>query len=319
MSLLEKKQVLAAKHESVCGTPVALTATEANFIVTNLVLGPNISKLPRPSTDSFGKRAAVTGPHQGRCTFRCEATGDGAAGIPMWATVFLPMCGFDQGDADQIFTETTAAPTGTGNGNNATAVRTGTIGLFKDGLYEQIHGAMGSVNFVFVNGEIHYADFNFDGIYTSNEDDTLITPTYSVVAPLRFGDSTTVKVATVSTPCAAMNINVANTIQMIEDGTLAAGLKHAVIVDRDINGRMNPEAALVTSKARRDAFLATPGTEQALEVVIGAANSQITYDAPKTEWANFEPENAGILRDGLPFTCNRNASAVNGALTLTFA
>jgi len=319
MSLLEKKQVLAAQHEGVCGTAEPLTATEADFIVTNPVLVPNIAKLPRESTDSFVKRAAVTGPHRGRCTFRCEATGDGAAGVPDWATVFLPACGFDKGDANNVFTETTAAPAGTGNGNDATAVRTVTIGLFKDGIYEQIHGAMGSVNFVFVNGEIHYADFDFEGIYTSNADAALIVPTYSVVAPLKFGTSTTCKVATVSTPCATLNINVANTIRIIEDGTLTAGLKHAVIVDRDINGRMDPESATTTTKARRDAFLATPGTEQALEVVIGAANNQITYDAPKMEWANFEPENAGILRDGLPFTCNRNASAVNGALTLTFA
>ena len=314
MPLLEKKQALCVAIEAALGTAETLVAGDGAMMVINPVITPAIDPDDRPSTNSWDGFAMSPGARRGRCTFEVEVTGEGSAGpnTPLWGAVLLPACGFVE--SSQVFTRTVSVPTG---GADSSAVRTVTLELGKDGITELLRGAMGSVNFTFNSGQIIRAAFDFQGIYDSAVDDTLLAPTFPTVAPIRFGDTTTLTVGSTIDP-STMNINVANTIRIVEKPTDASGLGYAVIVGGEVNGRMNPQAGTTTSKARRDAYLAR--TEQALALSVGAATNQVQFAAPKLQYTGFEPENDGTLRDGLPFRCNRPiTSAVDGALVITFA
>ena len=310
MPLLEKRQVLAAAVEATPGTAEALGAGDA-FAVIDPVLRPDIDMAPRKWEGSFDGRPSIAIARRGRCTFGLEMAGDGSGGVPSWAPVFLPACTLARtGAATKIFRRLIGPPK-----TSTTDNRTITLGLFMDGVYEQIHGAMGSVNFVFAIGMIVRAWFDFTGVYTSNVDTAVVELTPSTVAPLPFAASNTV-----ITPetYVGINIDVKNKTEMIRDRS-AGGLKHAVVKGGEIGGRLRIQSGTTTTKVRRDFMLAH--TVLALKARVGdVGNNRVQWWCNQMQVVGLESEADGILYDDMPFRASsRTAGDRNGALRVTFS
>ena len=93
MTLLRKKRVLAAKIETTAGTAIALGSADAAFNVYDAEIQPNIETIERQSEGSFSQQSSIAGSRSGTVTFKTYLEGDGAGGVPDWASTFLPACG----------------------------------------------------------------------------------------------------------------------------------------------------------------------------------------------------------------------------------
>src|SRR5258706_4816185 len=136
MPLLKRKTILAAKQETTIGTAIALAAGDAAFNVMDATISYEIPPTERWGQGSLSKLASVPGARQGKVTFYIELGGSGTGGspTPAWATTLLPACGWLQ--ATNAF-----SPTST-----TSNWKTLTIGVYQDGLFKSIKGAMGTWN-----------------------------------------------------------------------------------------------------------------------------------------------------------------------------
>ena len=292
--LLTRRRVLAAKIETTPGTAIALAAADAAFNVFDAKIAPKYEKSRRmqqggfanlPSGKNLGDMAEVS--------FYLEPTGGSAT--PGWAAAFLPACGLgydsDSYNLDQLPPE---AATST--------LETLTIGLYQDGVYKQIHGAMGNVKFTFEAGKIVKAEFIFTGIYTTPTDVAILAPTYPTGSPLRF-ISSALSLGGWAPKINQFTLDLGNKVFLRPDSTTASGYSSAVITDREIKGTFDPESTLVATKAIHG--LVDASTEMALSLVCAAGDDDATFTAGGLEILNAQDgDRDGLLTDALEFAIN---------------
>ncbi|MCP4229742.1 MAG: hypothetical protein GY771_06300, partial [bacterium] len=92
--LLTRKRVLAAAIESTVGTAETLDATDAAYNVFDAEITPNIAMTARTQQGGFGNLEAPPEGYGASISFHTELTGDGSGGVPGWADVFFPACGW---------------------------------------------------------------------------------------------------------------------------------------------------------------------------------------------------------------------------------
>lgn len=163
----DRLRVLGAKIEVTKGTAESITSSEATVPVFNLNYTDNTSYTRRENV-SGGKLKGRRGPLIGNLSFDVEAMGLGSSGVPVWASQFLPMCGFVESTGVFTYTRTYANQ------------KTGTLKSFIDGKYRQLRGAAGTVRLTYNHGGISLFNFSFTGIVdpvaeASNPSPTLVT------------------------------------------------------------------------------------------------------------------------------------------------
>lgn len=311
MPIVRNRRQLALKVESAAGTAEALTVSEAGHEVYDLTIEPNIEFVQRvPGRASHGTLAAVPGVRAGTASFRLPLRGKGSSGVPAWGDL-LKGCGMALNTA-------TYSPSSV-----ASNKKTLTIGAYCDGLFKKIHGAMGNVTFEFVNGQICWARFEFQGIWNAPTDVALVAPTYETTVPPRWAGGTFTLGSNVPLVTRA-EINLGNQVMLREGknpGTAgdASGIYHAFITGRAPTLTMDAEADTVASWDAFGQLLA--GTELALSLVLGASSNNIlTFAAPKVQITQApEADRNGLAIHNLTCQLNTSAAAGEDELTLVFS
>lgn len=305
--LLSRVRVLAAEIETSAGTAETPAAADATFNVFDAVIQPLIENEQRPSQGSFSHLPAVPGQRWGTATFRTELYGDGAGGVPAWATTFLPACRW-------VNTTGTFSPVSQGPGSSA---KTLTIGAYINGLYKQLHGAMGTVKFTFPTRKICFAEWQFWGIYSEPSDVAILTPTYSTIKPFSFY-AETLTLASWTPVVSSMTLDLGNNIIARPDATKSSGILTALATDGLVTGTMDPEAKVVATVNHVNKWLAM--TEEALTIELDNGTDRITFAAPKAQRTNVQEGNRdGLVTDEIEFQCNKSGANGNDELTIAFA
>lgn len=311
MPLLKRKRVMGAKIEGTPGTAESITGAEAAFNVFNAVIQPNIEMQEREGQGGFSHLSAIPGQIAGTATFQLELIGDGAGGVPAWASVFLPPCGWVVNTG--VFTPRSEAP--------GTNVKTLTIGLHENGLYKQLHGAVGTCVITFPNtsGENRILfDFTFQGIYSTPTDVAITSPTYPTRPPFVFKNAETLTLGSWTPIVSQMTLDFGNEIILREDATRPSGILTGLITGRKVIGTMDPESVLVATNSHVGKWLA--GTEEALTIELDDGTDRVVFAAPKVQRTDVqEGDRNGNQTDDITFQCNRSASAGDDELSITFA
>jgi len=316
-TLLTRRTVLAAKMEDPAYTGVALGAQDSNFNIMNPSTSPNIEQEERPAADGFSNRASTTGLRSGQMAFKMDLHGDGAGGVPAWASLLLPACGLVD-DGNGKFSPVTATPTeGTQGGANDKGVRTLTLGVYEDGRRKLITGAMGNAKFMFPTGKNAFVEFSFQGSWNDVIDLPVLVPSYPVQLPLRFA------AAGLDfggfEPCVAeLSVDLGNEVQMREcqKNSNASGYRGAFIGNRKIGGGLDPEAQLVADYDTHGDWLNS--VERATTISVEDANDKVTIAIPKFQLNNVgEGDRKGLRTDPLTWQANRDVAA-DDEFSITF-
>lgn len=309
MPLLSRKKVLAAKVEVTSGTLEALTAAEGVFNVFDFELQPNITMTERMAQGSFSSLSSVPETYSATATFKTHIYGDGAGGVPAWASVFLPACGF-------VNSGGTFSPSAETPGSN---VKTVSIGMFIDGMYKKLRGCAGTFRIALEAGKAAAIEWTFSGVWQPVTSSALITPTYPTTLPLRAANATFTWGAW--TPCwNTLSIDAGNEVYLrpCQSASDASGLAGAVIVNRKVTGSFDPEAALIATYDYYDKWV--DRAEEAMSLVLADTADEITISCPKAQITNVQQgDRSGVLVENITFQANRNAAAGNDELTIDFA
>lgn len=303
MPLLGKKRVLAVKQETVVGTAIALTNTDALWAM-DAKIDLEIEFNQRPNDATLGQRSGVIGGKKGKANFKLEVKGSGAAGTSAaWALALLPACGMKE-------TSGTWAPSST-----VSDQKTVTIGLYEDGVVKSICGAVGTVNFEGEAGKPMTASFEFEGIWVDPTDQALLTPEADTIKPPAFKGAT-LTYASVAAPVSKFSVQLGNKHQVREDITAATGYCYAVITEREVTGKLDPEATLT---ATHNVFAdLVNATEQTLSCAVGStAGNIVTFAGPKVQLKSVGEGNRNDLITN-ELDMQFNISTGNDELTIAF-
>lgn len=302
--MLYKRRVLAFKIEVTPGTAESLADADAVFCFDPVMQG-DIPQKDRVATGSLSRLASVPGPRKGTITFDIELAGSGVDAItdPKWATL-LQACGMKTAAGVYTFTSNTAD------------YKTITLGLYEDGVFKLMSGAMGTWSLEAENGRPGMIRFSFEGIWNAPTDASMLAlPSYAVVPP-RFAAATFTLGA--ETPkISRISLESGNTIKLVEDITKASAYNRAVVTDRKVGGRIDPEAETIAAWDVWGQWIA--GTEAALTLQIGSvAGNIINFTANKCQISNAqEAERELLVTTDIDYQLNAT-SAGDDELSVSF-
>lgn len=309
--MLTRKRLLAFAAESTSGTAESLANADAAFNAFDIQFIPSIAHDKRQGPGSFGHIAATMGMRAANVQFKTWVTGDGAGGVPTWASTFLPSCGWvnDSG----TFSPITSMP-------DANGVETATIAVYADGTIEKIRGAAGTWKAMFSSGKKVLMQWSFWGAYQTRADGSLLTPTYPTQKPLRFAASTFTIGGSAPGCIEAIELDAGNVVEPRPCPTNAdgSGVATGLVKNRLPVGKLDPESRLVATEDVWGKWLG--GTEEALSIALDDGTDVITFAAPKLQRINVQPgDRNGLQVDQIDFQCNKSAAAGDDELTITFA
>jgi len=307
MPLLKRKRILACKTEVTVGTAETLAAADAAANYFDVQIDNDIPHEARMGQGSFANLRGVPGSPMGTCKFKTQLIGGAAA--PLWMATLLPACGLVE--TALTWTPKSFAP-GTGS------VKTVTIGVYEDGLFKRLRGAMGNVKFTLPVGQICFAEFEFKGIWDAPSDVALLAPNYpDAEIPARFVASTFTVNGSALYKVSKLEFDVGNDVQMREDASDASGYASAIITNRQVKGSLDPESALV---AALDFYgLQKAGTQFSISALVNdGAGGDFTIGCNKIQFSKIgEGDRNGIQTDAIEFVAARNTDAGDDELTIT--
>lgn len=235
--MLTKIRELAAAIESTSGTAETLDATDATFNAFDVSVQAGWGMTPRPAQGA-GYLASVPEEQIGTASFKTEIVGDGAGGVPAWASTFLPACGFV--NSGGTFTATLERA-----GSN---VKTLTIAAYTDGRRTLLRGCAGTWKLMSPTGRRAVMEWSFTGVWGVPTDVAILTPTKETEVPMRAGNID-FSIGSWSPKIETFELDAGNTVGPRHDCTASdgSGIFAAAITDRLPVGRINPEATLVAT------------------------------------------------------------------------
>ena len=320
MPLIYRKRVMACQHETTIGTAETLTAADGVYNAYDVTIQPEFVIHERMAQGSYSMLSHSIGQQIGVATFKTELWSGGDSN-PTWAQTLLNACGFKE--ATTVWSPTTTSPLAFDT-NIATTIAAGsstlTLGVFEDGLFKSIAGAMGDVRFVFTSGAPVVAEWTFRGVWQAVVDATLIAPTYPTDLSVQWRNTTmTFGGATVACPD-NLEINVGNEVFVRPCPTTSQAVVASHINGRKVTGQYDSESYTEAAGAidDYDLFL-TQGMELPLSVTAENGTGKITWAMPKAQRTNVqEGDRSGIQQDTVSFNANRSADAGDDELTITF-
>jgi len=310
MPLLKKLRTLAAKVETTPGTAVSLAAADGAFNAYDVMVQAEIEVEERPAQGSFDNLVGSVGQRRGTCSFKTDVGWDGL-NLPDWASTLFPACGYTE--STQVYRPKSEAP--------GTNVKTVTIGVYQDGRFKKLAGAVGNFKFVMPTGRMITVEWEFQGVWEGVTDAAIIAPTYPTAAALRFG-SGTVTWNSVAQKVEQVTFDAGNEITLLEDASTAAGFSHGIITGRRPVFTLNPESQLVATDDKYGQWLA--GDEYAFSCAIdgpagSGSNGAITLASTKAQVFNVqEADRNGVEIDEVELRCNKNAANLDQDVSITF-
>jgi hypothetical protein len=271
----------------------------------NAEMNANIDVSTRPIQGSFRKLPGVPGMRTATCTFSLELIGDGAGGVPTWATTFLSACGL-------VNTTGTLTPR---NENPGTNVKTLTIGLYEAGRRKLMRGAVGNVVFEIVPGQAVMMNFTFTGVWAGVSDTAILTPTYPTLAPIRAasGGATINSVVQTFSSC---SFDVGNVVAIRPSVANAEGASFGIITDRTPTFTIDPEATVVTSNDIWADWIA--GTTRSLNIQMIDSADEVSFSAPAVQRQTISNgDREGLRIDQQTLLCCRDGA--NAEFSIEFA
>jgi len=307
--MLKRRRVFAAKHEAVTGTAEPLVTADANMVIYDPLIQPNVGVHQRMNPGSLGTDAAVMSTRAGTCTFRTELTGDGAGGVPQWAETLFPACGYYPDPVNPLRYIPRSI-----DFNNADA-RTLTMATYQgeQELTKRLVGASGTWKFAFKAGEIIGIDWNFQGIFeepTTGED--IGVPDYPTELPFRFASADLQIEGELPRCTDTIELESGGEVVLRPCGTELSGYAGAIITDRKPVGKIDPESV---DNVGYGPWL--NGEEHQFLIAVQNATDRIEISAPKFQRTNIqEGDRAGIQTDDITFQFNTDIA--DDELAITF-
>lgn len=297
MPLLKRIRTLVAAAESTPGTAISLTGTHGSFNAYDVMLQPAISMEDREAQDGFNHLTAISQGQSATLTFKTDLVYSGS-GDPTIFTVLMPACGWVK---DTAYDPISAAP-GTGG------VTTVTIGVYMNGMYKYIKGAVGNWVMTLPTGRMITIEWTFTGVYVEPTDSAMVAPTYPTEAPLRFASAAACTFNSVAMKVEQITISAGNEVTMLEDPTQASGFLHGIITNRRPTITANPETVLAGTQNRHNIW--TTSTPYAVAITLdGPSTSTIAISAPKAQIINIqEGDRNRIVTDEIEFLCTKGAA-----------
>ncbi len=310
MPLLTKRRVLAAKHEITPGTPVALSASDAAMNTFDAELQPAADYQDRPGQGgSTAPISGVPGPFSGTVKFETDLTG--GAAVPAWAATLLPGVGF--GASGNTFNPESRPAAVSGSAQKCL-----TIGLYEDGQIKKLAGCQGRLTIKGSAGKAMRCAWEFQGVWQEPTAGAILAPTYPTTPPLILQNATA-SIGGAAITLREIEIAIANELTLLPAAAATRGIICAVITSRKITIKATIESAAPGGSYDPYAdWIAR--TERPLQLQIGDTGNAVTIAAPKIQVTNVqEAAGEGILTDQIDFVANRNLSAGDDDLTITFA
>jgi len=309
MATVQRMNLLAAKVESTVGTAVSTAAVDSQFHVFNTNVQTNIDFVTRQLNGSLSNLTSVHGPRSVVITFSIYMTGNGSAGIPAYATLFLEACGLKETTASFKFNPSSFQ-------DDHTSL---SMAIYKDGTVTKARGCRGNVDFVFEHGRPIRLDFTFTGVEDGVSDVSSPTgQTWSTLVPPRVA-SGTFTLGSFTPVLSTFNIGTNNDVQLRPTIANDEAYISSIIVNRNFSGQADPEMELV---ATNNYFLQLKNhTEQALSISVGTVQyNKILITAPKLQWNTLqESSRQGLNSLTASFSLNADLSVgIDTELEISF-
>lgn len=308
--LLTRQRVLLAAIEDTAGTQQSVSASNGVFNVMSdsPIITAEIPFTERPGQSSFDRLPGIPGARAGRARFSHHIVGNGTTGIPAWASTFLPACGM------LATSQTYAFVTG------STSAKTVTLAEAIDGRMHYLFGAMGTWSINLTPGEIGTIDFDFTGIYGTDADVALPTPTYPTIKPPRWANASGATFGSYTPLLSRATVAAGNVVKLRENANTTSGYQCAIITDRLPTWEIDPELELVATKNWMSEYLAS--TQASLAFVIGSVSDNIiTFTMPKAQ-VSTAPQPAdrdGVAVHSISGFAGRSASAGDDCMSVVFS
>lgn len=273
--------VVAAKVETTTGTAETLTAAEAQFVVLNCSIEPdhNVAN-DRMGVNSDGTETAEATGQTGRATFEVEVGGKGSTGLPQWASVFLPACGWEP-----------SGSTFTYAGTSATTI---TISKWTDGKKQTLSGARGTFTVTLTPAMPARIAFELVGNYEDEADEANVAPSVpTVLAPIWVDGTCTL--ASYALRLSQLTLTAGVSAFLRPDPSAPTGYRSAWIAGKR-NSTFSADPEMETLATKDWHAIQKANTEAALSIVLGtAAHNTITITGARAQVLTAPPGN----RNGL--------------------
>jgi hypothetical protein len=219
----------------------------------------------------------------------------------------MPACGYV--DATHVYSPQTNPP---GSGG----VKCVTVGVFADGKFKALAGAMGTAVLTFTAGKRVSIEWTFMGVWQAPVDASIPSSiSYPSTAPLRFVSSG-FSINSYAYRVSTVTLDLGNQVEMEEDSSKASGYIHAIITGRKVIGKLDPEATLVATNDAYGFWLAN--STGALALSLGSSGNEVSIAAPAAVFMNVqEGDRNKIEVDEIDFQCVRSSG--DDELTFTLA
>ena len=306
MTMLTRKRTMAFKTETVIGTPESLAAADGVVNAYDTEIQGEFENQAREAQGSFDRLMSIPGKHQGTLTFKTDIE-QSSAGVPAYLSTLFAACGYVASAG--VITPRTETP--------GTNVKTLTMGVYTDGIFKSIAGAMGTFKINYPTGLKIFIEWEFSGVWQAPTDVAIISPVYPTDIPTRFASSEFTYDS--KAQCVEnMVFDAGNNVVMRECSNTVAGLVSAIITDMEPQITINPEAQLVATQDRYG-FWMTPEEKPLSCEVTSPSGSKFTLLAPKAQPLTVaETDRDGIFVDDVTLTCNKNGANKDQSVSLTF-
>ena len=308
MPLLMKNTLIAAAIETTAGTAETLANGDAAYNAYDISWNLGLSVETREAQGGMGKLPGVPGVTPVTISFKTDMGYDGSATEQDWAAVLLPGCGW-------VESSNTYNPSSEPPGSN---VKTLTIGCYYNGKRFLAAGCVGTFKVVCPTGKMTYMEWTFQGVFQSDADASILTPTYPAPSERLVYKSATTVFNSVNLCVSNLTFDAGNEIYLLECGNNAAGLKHGIIVDRNPTATADPESVLVATDDRYGDWIA--GTEAELSVTLdGPSTSTLEISAPKAQITSLgQGDRSKVYVDNLTWSCNKNGATADQEIQFIF-
>jgi len=293
-NLLTRRKVILAKVESTYGVDaVPVAATNAILCEAPSWSSAGLSMIPRPGArPSRGMLKQIFGGRLLQATFGVEVKGSGAAGTPPEIGVLLRGCGLDE--TIVASTSVTYAPVSVGDDSL-------TLYVYEDGKRIILTGCRGNCQFQLDASNKLMANFTFTGHESAQTDVALPAPTYSAVEPEPF-IAAGFTIDSFAAVISSISCDLANNIAMPKDVNSADGYGEIQIVDRDINGSIDPLDELVANEDFLGNFKSGAAMAMTTGPVGATAGNIVTFSWPAVSYRDASPaDREGVAGLALPF------------------
>ena len=314
--MLTRRRVLAAKIESSPGVVESITDADGGILIINPTITTNIEMEERKVLNpSLSNLPDLPGTQGATLTFSAELKGAGttyaADNVPAIGK-YLQACGFSETVDTTAGSETVIYQPISDN------IPTLTMWLYEDGVVKKIRGAQGTFKINAEDGKPLYVDFTFTGVWDGIADASVITPTFETSVPPVLLNAN-FSVDSYAAKISKLDIDMANTIQLLQDISDTTGFAYAMLTERKPNGTMDPETTNIATYDWFGKWLA--GATGALSISVGDNQyNKFSVSCPAVQYTNIgEADRNGIAINDITFKLNQGSDAGDDEIQVVFS